>query len=66
MDAESWANGYARSVAVFLNGDAIPEPDPFGQKVVDDSFLILLNAHYEPLEFTLPEKAYGAIVVNTN
>ncbi len=60
MTDQDWSNGLARSVGIFLNGDAIPEPDPFGQKVVDDSFLILLNAHYEPLPFTLPISAYGA------
>ena len=44
MDDEDWDTGYARSLAVFLNGDAIPEPGPRGQPVVDDSFLLLFNA----------------------
>mgnify|MGYP000925357963 CR=1 FL=1 len=68
MDAESWANGYARSVAVFLNGDAIHEPDPRGQRIVDDSFLICFNAHYEAIDFTIPTADYGAgwqLVVDT-
>ncbi len=60
MDEEHWTNGYARSVMVFFNGDAIPEPGPRGQRVVDDSFLVLYNAHHEALDFTLPETAYGA------
>ena len=49
MDDESWANGYARSLAVFLNGAAIPEPDTRGQRIVDDSFLVLFNGHDESL-----------------
>jgi glycogen operon protein len=53
---------------VFLNGDAIPEPGPRGQRVVDDSFLVLFNAHHEVMEFTLPEAEYGAsweVVIDT-
>ena len=59
MDDESWANGYARSLMVFLNGDAIPEPDTRGQRIVDDSFLVLFNGHDESLRFTLPDEDYG-------
>jgi glycogen operon protein len=59
MDDESWANGYARSLAVFLNGAAIPEPDTRGQRIVDDSFLVLFNGHDESLRFTLPDDDYG-------
>jgi glycogen operon protein len=59
MDDESWANGYARSMAVFLNGAAIPEPDTRGQRIVDDSFLVLFNGHDESLRFTLPDEDYG-------
>ena len=32
MGEEHWRNGYARSLMVFLNGEAIPEPDPRGQR----------------------------------
>jgi isoamylase len=57
MTQEEWHCG--RSVAVFLNGDAIAEPDPCGRPVVDDSFLLLLNSHWEPVEFRLPDVTYG-------
>ncbi len=60
MSAEDWSNGYARSLMVFYNGDAIPEPDPRGQRTVDDSFLVVFNGHHEPLAFTLPSAEYGA------
>ena len=69
MTEQDWANGFARSVSVFLNGDAILEPDDHGQQVIDDSFLILFNAHYEPLTFTLPMKDYGlrwSVVLDTS
>ncbi|MDX6556586.1 MAG: isoamylase [Miltoncostaeaceae bacterium] len=57
MRPEDWEAGFARSLAVFLNGRAIPEPDPRGERIVDDSLLLIFNAHYEPVEFTLPEAA---------
>jgi glycogen operon protein len=44
---------------VYLNGDAIPEPDQRGERVVDDSFLIAFNAHHETLTFTIPDEVYG-------
>jgi isoamylase len=59
MDEESWANGFARSLMVFLNGQCIPEPDDRGQRIVDDSFLVVFNGHHEALEFTLPSADYG-------
>jgi glycogen operon protein len=57
MRAEDWGSG--SSIAVFLNGEAIHSPDMRGERVVDDSFLILFNAHYEPLRFTMPPVRYG-------
>jgi len=44
---------------VFLNGEAITEPGPRGERVSDDSFLLLFNAHYEGLDFALPPRSYG-------
>ena len=55
MTQEDWHSGYARSVAVFLNGEAIPEPDPRGEPIKDDSFFLLFNGHYEPISFALPD-----------
>jgi glycogen operon protein len=60
MDEEAWSNGQARSLMIFLNGSAIPEPDPRGQQILDDSFLVMFNAHDEALAFTLPDEEYGA------
>jgi glycogen operon protein len=43
-----------KSVTVFLNGEAIAEPDDRGEPVKDDSFFVLFNGHYEPIKFVLP------------
>jgi isoamylase len=59
MGDADWGCPDAHAVAVLLNGDAIAEPDPLGARVVDDSFLLLLNAYWEPVEFRLPDEAYG-------
>ena len=44
---------------VFLNGQAIPELDRRGNRIVDDSFLVLFNAHYEAIDFQVPDVSYG-------
>ena len=59
MQNGDWSRDDARAVAVFLNGDAISEPDPRGEPVVDDSFLVLLNSNYEPRTSCCPPKEYG-------
>ncbi|MCB7138094.1 glycogen debranching protein GlgX [Cellulosimicrobium marinum] len=69
MDQADWDAAYARSVMVFLNGDAIPETDRRGEPIVDDSFLLLLNAHHDVLEFTVPAAQYGeswSVVLDTD
>jgi glycogen operon protein len=68
MSDEDWEAGFARSVMVFLNGQGIPSPDARGDRIQDDSFLLLLNAHNEDLTFTLPDTEFGEsweIVVDT-
>ncbi|HYN30601.1 MAG TPA: glycogen debranching protein GlgX [Dermatophilaceae bacterium] len=59
MSQEDWNRGEARTLGVFLNGAAIPEPDDRGQPIVDDDFLILLNAAHEEYTFTLPPKDWA-------
>jgi glycogen operon protein len=54
MDDDDWNAEFAKSIGMFLNGEAIPHRDPRGQRIVDDSFLLLLNAHDEPIEWTVP------------
>jgi isoamylase len=59
MSEDDWESGFAKSLLVFLNGEGIREPDARGEPVTDDSFLLLINAYHEPLEFTLPDIGVG-------
>ncbi len=60
MTQRDWSRPEARAIGVFLNGDEIPTPGPHGEAVVDDSFLLLFNAHHEPIAFRLPTRRLGA------
>ncbi|KRV51362.1 glycogen debranching protein [Wenjunlia vitaminophila] len=55
MTRQDWQAAQARSLTVFLNGNAISEPDARGQRVTDDSFLLMFNAGGEPLDFLVPD-----------
>ncbi|MEO9327636.1 glycogen debranching protein GlgX [Gordonia sp. B21] len=59
MTTADWDSGFGKSLAVFLNGHGLGEKDERGERVVDDSFFICFNAHYEPIDFTLPPETYG-------
>jgi glycogen operon protein len=60
MSDEDWRVGQATSLAVFLNGQAIPSPGPRGERIVDDSFLVLFNARADPLDFVVPDGLGGS------
>ncbi|GAA1943553.1 glycogen debranching protein GlgX [Streptomyces durmitorensis] len=59
MTQQDWQRPDAHAVGVFLNGDAITEPDTYGRPVLDTSFLLLLNSYREPIVFQLPNLTYG-------
>ncbi len=59
MGESDWRDGAARTVMVFLNGAAIPEPDARGQRIIDDDFLVLYNAAPEDQPFVLPPEEWG-------
>jgi glycogen operon protein len=59
MTVRDWQSAFAKSMTVFLNGSAITERDRRGERVIDDSFLVLFNAHDEPLDFRLPTARWG-------
>ena len=54
MTDQSWDVDFAKSLVVYLNGEAISSPDARGERIVDQSFYIFFNAHYEDLPFVLP------------
>ncbi len=58
MSGPDWDTG-TQTLMIYLNGRGIPDRDELGRQVIDDSFLLLFNAHHEDLEFTLPDEAYG-------
>jgi isoamylase len=59
MTDADWGTGFGRAVAVYLNGQGIPDLGPRGERVSDDSFLLIFNAHAEPIEFTLPSPEFA-------
>jgi len=56
MSEDDWSGGHATSIGLFLNGEGISSPDPRGQRVVDDSFLLLFNTSPDPIEWKIADK----------
>jgi glycogen operon protein len=56
MTERQWRNDFAKAIAIFLNGEEIATPGERGERIIDDSFLIFFNAHYEALDFSIPPK----------
>jgi glycogen operon protein len=59
MTDADWEENEARAMGVFLNGHDIPGLDARGERVVGDSFLVLLNAGPAAVSFTLPKDSWG-------
>ncbi len=59
MTDEQWASGYAKSLGVFLNGSGITSRDRQGRRITGDSFVLLFNAHWDTVAFTLPDGRWG-------
>jgi len=60
MAEQEWEHDFARCLGVYLGGDALDEIDERGRAIVDDSFLVLFNAHHDPIPFVLPAMGKGA------
>lgn len=60
MTVQDWNTAYTKAVMVFLNGQAIADPDDKGNKVVDDDILIIFNAAQEEVSFTFPPQPQNA------
>jgi glycogen operon protein len=54
MTEEDWNADSSRAICLRLAGDAMDEVGVYGQPVVDDTLMIVMSAHHEPLDFTLP------------
>jgi len=59
MSADAWQTGYARCLGVELAGDLIGDSDERGEPLWGDSILLLMNAHYEAMPFTIPTRGGG-------
>ncbi len=68
MDDDDWDVGFAKSLAMYLNGHGIRETDERGEDVIDDCFYLAFNASHDPIDFTLPSSDYAegwTVVVDT-
>ncbi|MDT9409156.1 glycogen debranching protein GlgX [Corynebacterium rouxii] len=69
MGQSDWDFAFGKSLMVYFNGKAIQEPDARGQRIEDDSFIMMFNAYHEPIDFTLPDAEFGPawkLIVDTN
>lgn len=61
MTSEDWEVGYAKTITVILNGQALEEKDPFGRELTDSSFLILFNASELDETCIIPGRKAGTV-----
>jgi isoamylase len=59
MTETDWQNPGTRAFGLRLAGDAIDEVDDRGERIADDTFLVLINGFWEPLPFVLPAHKTG-------
>src|SRR6185312_2806926 len=59
MSDENWNTGLAKSLGIYLNGQALRSPGPSGEKITDDHFYIIFNADSKPVCYELPEEKYA-------
>ncbi|HUO24018.1 MAG TPA: glycogen debranching protein GlgX [Candidatus Aquilonibacter sp.] len=59
MTDDEWNQEHARTLGVFLSGSAVGEVDERGRPLTDENFLLLMNAHFEEVPFSLPTVASG-------
>ena len=61
MTPDNWADRGARGITLYLDGADDPDYDADGVALVDDDFLVLVNAWWQPLEFAMPETRTGQV-----
>jgi isoamylase len=65
MTSDNWGDPFARCVGALFLASGFDEQDAHGEPITDDDFLLLLNAHYESIEFRLPDDRAWRAVVDT-
>ena len=59
MTVKEWEHSRVKVLGIMLDGNAIPDVDISGKRIIDDSFLLLLNANEEGVDFILPKAPNG-------
>ena len=54
MSDEEWSSPFVRCIGMLLSGDSSDVLNFEGEPIRDETFLLLINAHYEPIPFVLP------------
>ncbi len=54
MTDDEWNSPFVRCLGMLLSGDTIDVQNFEGEPIRDETFLLLINAHHEPLQFILP------------
>ncbi len=67
MNDDEWGTHFVRTLGVMLCGDALDVRNWRGDPVKDETFLMLLNASHDTVDFILPNPAgqRWAVVLNT-
>ncbi len=68
MDEEEWASPFVRCLGMLLSGDSADVVNFQNEPVHDETFLLLINAHFEPIQFVLPgvENLEWELILDTN
>ena len=69
MSDEEWGLGWVRCLGLMLNGETLGDVDSSGEPICDDTFLIMLNCHHEPIQFYMPKPPTAEkweIIIDTN
>jgi glycogen operon protein len=69
MTDQEWNSNWVRSVAMMLDGETLDAVDALGQPLTDDTYLILLNSHHEPVTYALPaapKNGSWELILDTN
>jgi len=54
MTEEEWNAGWVRCIGVLLNGRTLDDVNGVGEPIRDETYLIMLNPHHEPIQFYMP------------
>jgi isoamylase len=66
MSPENWSDPFARCIGAQFHAEGFEEQGPRGEAITDDDFLLLLNAHYESIEFRLPQNTRWRTLIDTD